>query len=134
VKLAHRRSQTCLVGGWRPEISDERRIGALLIGVPVDGAAAPDDAALRFAGRVGSGLAAAVAQEQLTPLLAARRRATSPFVTPVPREDARGTTWVEPTLLVEVRYLGHTEGGRLRQPVFLGVRTDVTAADLLRQR
>jgi bifunctional non-homologous end joining protein LigD len=127
LKLAHRRTQTCLVGGWRPETSDERRIGALLIGLPT---ASADEPGLRFAGRVGSGLAAAAAQDQLAPLLGARRRGTSPFVTPVPREDATGTTWVEPTLLVEVRHLGHTDGGRLRQPVFLGVRPDLTADDL----
>ncbi|HEY6798022.1 MAG TPA: non-homologous end-joining DNA ligase [Kineosporiaceae bacterium] len=129
VKLAHRRTQTCVVGGWRPETSDVRRIGALLLGIPPAGAG-PDGDGPRFAGRVGSGLAAAAAQQQLAPLLGARRRATSPFATPVPREDARGATWVTPTLLVEVRYLGHTEGGRLRQPVFLGVRTDVTASDV----
>jgi bifunctional non-homologous end joining protein LigD len=133
VKLAHRRTQTCLVGGWRPEVSDDRRIGALLIGLPAppQAGSGTDGAGLRFAGRVGSGLAAAAAQEQLAPLLEARRRSGSPFVTAVPREDALGTTWVEPTLLVEVRHLGHTEGGRLRQPVFLGVRTDLTPADLL---
>jgi bifunctional non-homologous end joining protein LigD len=124
VKFAHRRTRTCLVAGWRPETGDARRVGALLLGLP-DGAGG-----LAFAGRVGSGLAAAAAQDQLTPLLAARARADTPFTTPVPREDARGTTWVEPTLLVEVRYLGHTEGGRLRQPVFLGVRTDLEPADL----
>jgi bifunctional non-homologous end joining protein LigD len=128
VKLAHRRTQTCLVGGWRPETSGSGRIGALLIGVPT-----PDGAGLRFAGRVGSGLAAEAAQTQLTPLLAARRRPDSPFTTVVPREDATGTVWVEPGLLVEVRYLGRTEGGRLRQPVFLGVRSDLTAADLVSQ-
>jgi len=127
IKLAHRRTQTCLVGGWRVETSDDRRIGALLIGLPTS------DGGLRFAGRVGSGLAAATAQEQLVPLLGARRRASSPFVTAVPREDALGTTWVEPTLPVEVRHLGHTDGGRLRQPVFLGVRPDLTPADLTAQ-
>jgi bifunctional non-homologous end joining protein LigD len=124
VKLAHRRTQTCLVGGWRPETSNDRRIGALLLGLP-DGAGG-----LRFAGRVGSGLAASAAQEQLAPLFSAAGRPASPFTTEVPREDARGTFWVDPTVLVEVRYLGHTEGGRLRQPVFLGVRPDLTPADL----
>ena len=124
VKLAHRHTQTCLVGGWRRETSDDRRIGALLIGLPAG------QGGLRFAGRVGSGLAATAAQDQLTPLLGARRRPSSPFVTAVPREDALGTIWVEPTLLVEVRHLGHTDGGRLRQPVFLGVRPDLTPDDL----
>jgi bifunctional non-homologous end joining protein LigD len=124
VKLAHRRTLTCLVGGWRTETSDTRRIGALLIGVP-DGAGG-----VAFAGKVGSGLAAHSAQAQLAPLLAARTCPVSPFSTTVPREDARGTTWVEPSLLVEVRHLGRSENGRLRQPVFLGVRTDVEPADL----
>ena len=125
VKLAHRRTQTCLVGGWRPEVSDDRRIGALLLGVPAG--PGPRAGTLRFAGRVGSGLASATAQEQLAPLLRARHRPASPFADPVPREDALGTTWVEPGLQVEIRHLGHTEGGRLRQPVFLGVRLDLPA-------
>jgi bifunctional non-homologous end joining protein LigD len=118
VKLAHRRSETCLVGGWRPETGDAGRVGALLIGLPTaDG--------LRFAGRVGSGLAGDVVQERLGPLLAAGRRASSPFVDAVPRADAAGAAWVEPTVQVEVRHLGHTDGGRLRQPVFLGIRDDL---------
>lgn len=124
LKLAHRRTRTCVVGGWRPEVTDLGRIGALLLGLPADGGG------LRFAGRVGSGIAAVAAQEQLAPLLVARTRPRSPFTTAVPREDARGAAWVEPSLLVEVRHLGHTEGGRLRQPVFLGVRSDLTIDDL----
>jgi bifunctional non-homologous end joining protein LigD len=124
VKLAHRRTDTCLVGGWRRETSDRGRIGALLLGVPEQGG-------LRFAGRVGSGLAGTAVQEQLAPLLADRRRDSSPFAGSVPRADADGAGWVEPTVLVEVRHLGHTEGGRLRQPVYLGLRRDLTVADLV---
>jgi bifunctional non-homologous end joining protein LigD len=126
IKFAHRRTRTCLVGGWRPETGDPRRIGALLVGDP-DGAGG-----LAFAGRVGSGLAAQSVQEQLAPLLVARACPEPPFTTPVPREDVRGTHWVEPNLLVEVRYLGRGESGRLRQPVFLGVRTDLDPSDVAR--
>lgn len=125
LKLAHRRTRTYVVGGWRPETTDGGRIGALLIGVP------EEDGGLRFAGRVGSGMTAEAAQEQLAPLLVARTRGWSPFSTVIPREDSRGTAWVEPSLLVEVRYLGRTEAGRLRQPVFLGVRSDLAVEDLL---
>ena len=128
VKLAHRRTETCLVGGWRPEITGSGRIGALLVGFP---AGIGPDAGLRFAGRVGSGLAGDAVQEQLMPLFEAGRRADSPFAGPVPRADSDGATWLQPTVLVEVRHLGHTDGGRLRQPVFLGLRTDLTTADLL---
>src|SRR3954451_20694975 len=67
VKLAHRRQETCLVGGWRPEINDAGRVGALLLGLP-------DGSGVRFVGRAGSGLAGDAVQEQLAPLLAGHRR------------------------------------------------------------
>jgi len=117
-KLAHRRTQSAVIGGWRPEINDAGRIGALLIGVW-------DDGRLRFAGRVGSGLVAAGPQADLHRLLRPLRLAQSPFDDAVPREDSLGTTWVEPQVVVEVRHLGRTEAGRLRQPVFRGIRTDL---------
>jgi bifunctional non-homologous end joining protein LigD len=50
-------------------------------------------------------------------------RAHSPFVDPVPpHADAR---FVEPRLVVEVAFSEWTPDGRLRHPVFLGVRDDV---------
>jgi bifunctional non-homologous end joining protein LigD len=83
----------------------------------------------RFAGRVGSGLAGSAGQrlaERLRPL----RRDGSPFADEVPAVDAAGATWVEPEVVVEVRTLGPTASGRLRQPAYLGVRPDLTPADL----
>ena len=135
VKLAHKHVQTCVVGGWRPEVSaaggPSDRIGALLLGVWEGGTLEPgeDEAGagrrLRFAGRVGSGLMAAGPQADLVRLLRPLRRETSPFDAAVPREDAATARWVEPQVVVEVRHLGRTEGGRLRQPVFRGIRDDV---------
>jgi bifunctional non-homologous end joining protein LigD len=127
LKLAHRRTQSCVVGGWRPETTSERRIGALLLGVWTDEPPIPDGGGrrLRFAGRVGSGLVGVGAQADLHRLLGPLAIEKSPFDDPIPREDALGTSWVEPRVVVEVRYLGRTEGGRLRQPVFRGIRTDV---------
>jgi bifunctional non-homologous end joining protein LigD len=138
VKLAHKHVQTCVVGGWRPEVSAaggaSDRIGALLLGVWEGGTLATgDDGAdrrLRFAGRVGSGLMAAGPQADLGRLLRPLRRDTSPFGTTVPREDAVTARWVEPEVVVEVRHLGRTEGGRLRQPVFRGIRVDVEPDDV----
>lgn len=124
LKLPFRTNQACLVGGWRPETGDNRRIGALLLGVPAD------DGALRFAGRVGSGLVSAVAQTDLTRLLEPLTMPRSPFADDVPREDARGATWVRPEVVVEVRYLARTHDGRLRQPVFRGIRPDLRPTDV----
>ena len=55
---------------------------------------------------------------------------TSPFADEVPAIDAQGTTWVEPRLVIEVRTLELTGQHRLRQPAYLGVRSDLSPADL----
>ncbi|MFN8079953.1 MAG: non-homologous end-joining DNA ligase [Kineosporiaceae bacterium] len=123
IKLAHKRFQSAVVGGWRWETGSRDRLGALLIGVP-DG-----DGGLAFAGRVGSGITAPVARH-LRELLEAAPAQASPFTTEVPAVDARGTMWTVPAVVVEVRYLGRGEAGRLRQPVFRGVRSDLSPDDV----
>jgi bifunctional non-homologous end joining protein LigD len=55
---------------------------------------------------------------------------SSPFDSELPRLDRLGTVWVEPTLVVDVQYLRITTDGRLRQPAYRGVRTDLTPTDL----
>jgi bifunctional non-homologous end joining protein LigD len=123
VKLPHLRIQSCLVGGWRPETGSDTRIGALLLGIR------DDRGALTFAGRVGSGIGGR-AQRQLTELLAPIGRADSPFEERLDRVDAAESRWCEPEVVVDVRYLGRTEAGRLRQPTYRGLRTDLTADDV----
>jgi bifunctional non-homologous end joining protein LigD len=126
VKLAHLRVQSCVVGGWRAEVDDPRRVGALLLGLWSTG---PGRRVLRYAGKAGSGLATAD-QSQLLSLLAGAARSVSPFDPPVQRPDSVGAHWLEPRLVVDVRHLGHTDGGRLRAPVVLGVRPDLDADDV----
>ena len=48
----------------------------------------------------------------------------------LPRLDRVGTVWVRPTVVVDVQYLRLTTDGRLRQPAYRGVRTDLTVDDL----
>ena len=126
-KVAHRRTYSVVVGGWRPEAgsgaSSSDRLGAVLVGLP-DG-----DGGWRYAGRVGSGLAGSAGVALLRRLRGAGRQG-SPFSDEVPRVDASGTTWVEPRVVVEVRTLQLTAGHRLRQPTYLGVRHDLTPEDL----
>lgn len=122
LKLPHRPTGSYVVGGWRPETGGRDRLGALLVGEPTA-------EGLVFRGRVGSGLAGR-AGERLAPLLAPLATETSPFLDPVPREDAVGARWVRPELVVEVASLGFTPQHRLRQPAYLGLRSDVTAGDL----
>jgi bifunctional non-homologous end joining protein LigD len=122
-KTAHRNSLSVVVGGWRPEVGSAGRLGAVLVGLP-DGAGG-----WRYAGRVGSGLAG-TAGEALARRLRPLHRDTSPFSDEVPSIDAPGTTWLEPRVVVDVRALELTGQHRLRQPAYLGVRTDLEPADL----
>jgi bifunctional non-homologous end joining protein LigD len=116
VKTAHQHTQVCLVGGWRPERSSAGRIGSLLLGLPGgDG--------LRYVGKVGAGLTGATAQRVLHARLV--RAEAAPFRERLPRPDGVGARWCEPLTVVEVAHLGWTEGGRLRQPVYRGVRDDL---------
>ncbi len=118
VKAPHRHTRAAIVGGWREETTGSGRLGAVLFGAP------DASGALRYLGRAGSGLTgkrAADLQRRLVP------RAGSPFDDEVPPIDARGTHWVEPTVVVDTLYLTRTPTGRLRQPVVRGVRTDTDA-------
>lgn len=123
LKFPHRLRTSWVVCGWRFETDSDHRLGALLVGEPTaDG--------MVFRGRVGSGIAGKVGP-LLKSLLEPLARPTSPFRDPLPREDARGTQWVEPRVVVDVESLGIGAQGRLRQPSFRGVRDDLEAGDLL---
>jgi len=105
--------------GFRP--GNGRRsttIGALLL------ATEQPDGRLRYIGSVGSGLSAADLCH-LTRLLNPLRRAW-PAAIDVPRAEAVTATWVEPILTGEVAYKATTREGRLRHPVWRGIRIDLT--------
>ena len=122
LKIKHRRTQSVVVGGWRP--GKGRRagsVGSLLLAVP-------EKDGLRYVGRAGSGFTDA-SLEEADRLLAPLARSDSPLVD-VPREDARDARWVEPDLVGEVYYTEVTGTGRLRHPGWIGWRTDLTPADV----
>ena len=86
-----------------------------------------DGDGLAYAGTVGTGFS----QEEMTEIrarLEPARRALPPAGAPA----GRGPVWVEPELVVEVRYKELTEGGHLRHPVFLRVRDDKTVDECFR--
>jgi bifunctional non-homologous end joining protein LigD len=84
----------------------------------------------RYAGSVGSGLAAGVRAALRARLGAARP--TAPAAVGVSASAARAdrlSEWIEPELVCEVRYKEWTAAGSLRQPVFLRLRDDKRATD-----
>jgi bifunctional non-homologous end joining protein LigD len=49
-------------------------------------------------------------------------------------KDERVTTWVRPTLVAEVKFAEWTSKGELRQPVYLGLRSDKNPKDVVREK
>lgn len=124
VKLpfAHRRD--VVVGAWRPEGGERSdgtsssRVGAVVVG------AYDEEGRLQELGAVGSGLAGRAGAEVQGRLVPADE---SPFATQLAAKDAR---FVVPNLVGTVRHRGLTGEGRLRQPVWLGLRDDIAPDDV----
>src|SRR6187200_3360152 len=118
-KLKLRAEQDFPIVGYTRGEGRRAKLGALVL-------ASREADGLHWAGNVGSGLRDDDVV-RLRTLLAPLERATSPLVeTPrMPRVRAADVTWVEPKLAAEVTFAERTREGRLRAPVFLGIRDDV---------
>jgi bifunctional non-homologous end joining protein LigD len=126
-KVKLQRKQEFVVGGWLTGKGNRSStFGALLLGYY------DDDGELRYAGRVGTGFTERTLG-RLQDALAARARDTSPFADPLEdRTSQRSAHWVEPELIAEVRLTEWTASGRIRHPVFLGLRDDKDPRDVTR--
>ena len=126
VKDKYWNTQEIVIGGWRAgEGGRSSGIGSLLMGIPgADG--------LRFVGRVGTGFTErdlAKLKKTLAPL----HTSESPFDARLSTQDAKGVTFVKPTLVGEVRYSEWTSDGRLRQPSWRGLRPDKEPGEVVRE-
>ncbi len=90
---------------------------------------------LRWAGNVGTGFSD-VEIDRLLALLEPLRRDDSPLAeTPrMPRVKRGDVVWVEPELVAQVEFAEWTHEGRLRAPVYLGLREDKPASEVRRER
>ena len=115
-----------MVAGFAPSSADAHAVGALVLAVY-------DHGKLRYAGRTGTGFTHETARA-LYRKLKPHARKTSPFE-PVPKEErgARTPVWVEPKIVVEVDFHGWTQGDRVRQASFQGLREDKAAKDVVRE-
>jgi bifunctional non-homologous end joining protein LigD len=120
VKVHH--EDEFVIGGFTKPMGSRQHFGALLLGVYSRNQ-------LRYVGKVGTGFDA----KQLTflprrfqPLV----RSKSPFASEV-REP--GATFLSPQLVAQVSFSEWTKDGKLRHPVFLGLRDDKKAKDVVRR-
>jgi len=124
LKMKCEATQELVVGGFTDPQGARVGLGALLVGY-YEG----DD--LVFAGRIGTGFDTKLLLE-LRARLEASKIAATPFTRAVglPRLRAH---WVRPELVVQVGFIEWTVNGKLRHPRLLGVRTDKTAREVVRE-
>jgi bifunctional non-homologous end joining protein LigD len=127
VKLKQR--QELVVAGFtRGHGRRSSGIGALVVAVP-------GSEGLRYAGNVGTGFSDGEL-DRLERLLAPLERKDAPFaqVPKLPRARRDEVTWVEPTLVAEIEFAEWTRDGRLRAPVYLGLRDDEAGPAVVAER
>jgi bifunctional non-homologous end joining protein LigD len=121
LKIEHR--QEFVIGGYTEPRNTREHIGALLLGYF-------DNDRFIYVGHTGGGFTRAGLREMYERLVKLERR-SSPFEeTPKTNERAH---WVTPRIVVEVKFNEWTADGKLRQPIFLGVRDDKDAKDVGRE-
>jgi bifunctional non-homologous end joining protein LigD len=118
--------QELVVAGFAPSSADAQAVGALVLGFY-------DRGKLNYAGRTGTGFTRENARA-LYRKFKAHARKTSPF-SPVPKEErgVHAPVWIEPKFVAEVDFHGWTQGERVRQASFQGLREDKPAKDVVRE-
>jgi bifunctional non-homologous end joining protein LigD len=128
--------QEFVIGGFTPPKNSREYFGAILVGYY----AGKD---LMYAGKVGSGfdrrrleslhrdfLKRRVEKCPFANLPSSRR---SRFGTGMTASAMREVTWIRPDLVGQVRFTEWTDDGSLRHPVFLGLRPDKSAKEVVRE-
>jgi bifunctional non-homologous end joining protein LigD len=137
VKIRAEKTADFVVVGFTAPKGSRGGFGALQLGDWVEGE-------LVYAGRAGSGFSEKQLGEVRKVLEDSVRKTPAcngpmpwpiegkvPATRPIP--GARDSTWVEPSLVCEVKFKEWTEEGLLRQPVFLRFRDDKAPEDCVRQ-
>jgi bifunctional non-homologous end joining protein LigD len=124
---AHAEQEFVIAGYTRGQGRREGSFGALVLG-------AYEGGELGWVGNVGTGFDDAEIARLLKKLKPLARK-TSPFAQEpkMPRVRKGDVVWVEPKLVAEVSFAEFTHDGRLRAPVYLGLRDDKDASEVRRE-
>ena len=123
LKIKTHKRQEAVIGGFTEPRGSRDYLGALLLGVY-------QGDTLVYIGHTGGGLDAAMRRDlhaRLTPL----ETSVCPFHSR-PRPNAP-VHWVQPKLVCEVSFSEWTDDGRMRHPIFVGLRDDKPARSVRRE-
>ncbi len=136
IKCKVQAEQEFVIGAFTPPRRSRQYLGAILVGYFEGGR-------LRYAGKVGTGFSEATLGALHAKFMGLRRESCPFSDLPLLRSARFGTgmslsemakvTWIEPTLVAQIKFAEWTDDGLLRQPVFLGLRRDKKAKDVHRE-
>jgi bifunctional non-homologous end joining protein LigD len=136
IKLKLHREQEFVIGGFSNPEGSRQHFGALLIGFY-------KDKKLQFCGKVGTGfntklLASLNSQfkkiaREDCPFANLPEMRRGRFGAGVTRAEMRRCHWVEPEMVAQIKFSEWTRDEKLRQPVFLGLREDKNAREVVRE-
>src|SRR5262245_9062285 len=120
-KIKLLKQEEFVVGGWTEPRQTRQQFGALLLGLY-------DGAKLKYVGHAGTGF-----DEKELARVAKLRKAhatkASPFAEPIKTNET--AHWVRPDLIAQVRFTEWTSDRKLRHPVYLGLRDDKRAQEVI---
>jgi bifunctional non-homologous end joining protein LigD len=125
-KLKVVNEQEFVIAGWTEPRQTRQYFGALLLGVHDP----KQRGALKYVGHTGTGFD----QKELarvSKLLKARETSESPFTERIKTNEP--AHWVKPDLVAQIRFTEWTADQKLRHPVYLGLRDDKAAIEVVRE-
>jgi bifunctional non-homologous end joining protein LigD len=137
IKVKLHQEQEFVIGGYTEPEGSRKYFGALLVGFY-------EDKKLKFAGRVGTGFSDELLSTLYSELNKIRVEKCPFFNLPVTGRnrwdrglsaaEMRRAHWVKPVMVCQIKFTEWTRDDRLRQPVFLGIREDKNAMEVVRER
>lgn len=121
LKIKNVKSQEAVIVGYTRPQGSRQHFGALLI-------ASYQDHQLTSLGSVGTGFTEATLKD-LYGKLSKEKRKSSPLDVPI--KEIPGITWVNPVYVCQVKFTEVTEDGNVRHPVYMGLREDKEAKDVV---
>jgi bifunctional non-homologous end joining protein LigD len=124
LKIKTSKRQEVVIAGFTAPRRTRPFFGALTL-------ALRDGKEWRYIGHVGTGFSHDML-EKLHARLIKLKTPKSPF--PKKTKDESVTTWVKPQLVAEVKFTEWTSSGEMRHPVYLGLREDKRAENVVLER
>jgi len=136
IKLKIHQEQEFVIGGYTPPGGSRRYLGALVVGFFEKGE-------LTFAGKVGTGFNDKLLRElhtEFAPLVTGQcpfanlpEKKGSRYGQALTPGEMKKCHWLKPKLVCQIKFAEWTRDAKLRQPVFLGLREDKDASEVVRE-